>query len=260
MRNRHGFTLIELAIVLTIVGLIVGSILYGQELVRAAQARLQVSQIEKLDTAVNTFRAKYNCLPGDCPHAVSSGLSSEAQYEYDGDGSGAIEITDAASIDGDELQYFWYHLSQSRLLGGDVVPGNVPGVNSPKLAMPGQGVSGNSSGGFWFIGAFFGLSTYRPVSHYILTTNNGYSGAAGVYLGPDAYRIDSKIDDGLPGSGKITVRNGNFTQLTSGGRSRDSFIDPDDGDQLCDDGTNYNPAYAPPTATSLCAILINLRF
>jgi prepilin-type N-terminal cleavage/methylation domain-containing protein len=62
---ERGFTLIELCIVLVIIGLIVGGVLVGRDLISAAAVRAQVSQIEKYNTAVNTFRAKYGALPGD---------------------------------------------------------------------------------------------------------------------------------------------------------------------------------------------------
>jgi prepilin-type N-terminal cleavage/methylation domain-containing protein len=63
--STGGFTLIEMAIVLVVIGLIVGGVLVGQDLIRAAYIRAQISQIEKVNTAVNTFYGKYQALPGD---------------------------------------------------------------------------------------------------------------------------------------------------------------------------------------------------
>ena len=51
-----------MSIVLVIIGLIVGGILVGQSLIAAAAVRAQISQIEKYNTAVNTFRDKYGGL------------------------------------------------------------------------------------------------------------------------------------------------------------------------------------------------------
>ena len=50
---------------LVIIGLVVGGVLAGQNLVRQAQLRATVSDIEKIKTAINTFRGKYDGLPGD---------------------------------------------------------------------------------------------------------------------------------------------------------------------------------------------------
>ena len=54
-----GFTLIELSIVLVIIGLIVGGVLVGQDLIYAAKVRAQATQFERLKTAVYTFQGKY---------------------------------------------------------------------------------------------------------------------------------------------------------------------------------------------------------
>ena len=72
-----GFTLIELSVVLVIIGLIVGSVLVGQSLISAAGVRATIAQIEKYNTAANTFREKYGYLPGDIkdPDASSFGLA-----------------------------------------------------------------------------------------------------------------------------------------------------------------------------------------
>ena len=65
MHPRSGFTLVELSIVLVIIGLIAGGVLVGRDLIEAAAIRQQITQVERFKTAVQTFRTKYNGLPGD---------------------------------------------------------------------------------------------------------------------------------------------------------------------------------------------------
>lgn len=72
-----GFTLIELSIVLVVIGLIVGGVLVGQDLILAAKMRSQASYTEKLNLAILAFRVKYDCLPGDCPDAELYGLGPD---------------------------------------------------------------------------------------------------------------------------------------------------------------------------------------
>lgn len=61
-----GFTLVELAIVMTIIGLLVGGVLVGKDLIEAAELRSMVSEVNKLQTAYTHFRGKYKCRAGDC--------------------------------------------------------------------------------------------------------------------------------------------------------------------------------------------------
>ena len=60
--NQQGFTLVELAIVLVIVGLLIGGILKGQELIGNAQLSSQVTQMRGVQTAFNGFRDQFNVI------------------------------------------------------------------------------------------------------------------------------------------------------------------------------------------------------
>src|ERR1700722_13172793 len=98
--QTNGFTLIELSIVLVIIGLIVGGVLVGQDLIKAAEVRAQISQIESYNTAVNTFRGKYSKIPGDMnvPPAEQFGFTDNGCAGTAGqrDGNGLIDGEDGA--------------------------------------------------------------------------------------------------------------------------------------------------------------------
>ncbi len=89
-----GFTLIELSIVLVIIGLVVGGVLVGRDLIKAAEIRAQVNQIEQMETAYNTFKLKYNCIAGDCPNATdffgTTVSTTPLRYIVNGNGDGEI--------------------------------------------------------------------------------------------------------------------------------------------------------------------------
>src|SRR5690348_3505636 len=71
LSRRAGFTILEMSLVLILIGLIVGGVVAGQEMVKSAKLRSQVSQLEQYGAAVNTFRTKYNAWPGDLGSAIN---------------------------------------------------------------------------------------------------------------------------------------------------------------------------------------------
>lgn len=71
MRSKRGFTLIELSIVLVVIGLIVGGVLVGKDLIETSRIRQLGMELQQIKTAITTFRGKYDCLPGDCINATT---------------------------------------------------------------------------------------------------------------------------------------------------------------------------------------------
>lgn len=206
-----GFTLIEISIVLVIIGLIAGGVLFGRDLIRIAGLRGQLTQIEMLNTTVTTFRLKYNCLPGDCKHAVSLGFGTSGGDGDNGNGNGTIDLG-AVDFDSPEIRNFWYHLGQSGLTQA-YPAGNIPGINTMPLKYRGYGLEGNSAGGFHVLPGHSDLiypnePIIRPV--WLLTTSSIARDVAGVYLAIDVFYIDSKLDDGVATKGNTRVIAGDY--------------------------------------------------
>lgn len=227
--KKSGFTLIELSIVLVIIALIVGGVLLGQDLIDSAKTRGQITQIEKFQTAMNSFRLKYNCLPGDCKNASAFGMPARGIYAGEGDGNGLIEgafSNSAASNAGNQMAMgetpvFWIDLSISRLISENFSvattntwPSPAPVVGSfidgflPHASI-GQGnyvyaFSGTYNGGGYKQNGInsFGLSAVTQIAGLpCLGCMNSNPGLTVV----QAYNIDKKIDDGLPQSGAVTA-------------------------------------------------------
>src|SRR4051812_8276049 len=117
--SQHGFTLVELAIVLVIIGLIVGGVLVGQDMIKAAEVRATVGQYEKYNAAVNTFRTKYTGLPGDLNSATAArfGMVARSGAVGHGDGNGLLEGCSAGSVNGGcETMIFWRDLGFANLI------------------------------------------------------------------------------------------------------------------------------------------------
>lgn len=83
MIRNSAFTQIELSVVLVIIGLVVGGILVGRDLIEVAKVRAQLTQIGDIETQINTFITKFNCIPGDCANAtdlLGTGTASNTAY------------------------------------------------------------------------------------------------------------------------------------------------------------------------------------
>ena len=222
---KSAFTLVELSIVLVIIGLIVGGILTGQDLIHAAQIRAQVSQIEKLNNAVHTFQIKYNGIPGDLLYtqAQAFGLYTITYAPYIGntgygDGNGLITTGSGGCCQNyGEPVMFFRHLSDANLIDGNY--GSLIDIAAQVSAI-------NASNVFAFypqakIGAGASIQVGSPLDgfNYFALTNltalwGGYSlgGSKNAITAQEAYAIDTKMDDGLPATGNITAldTSGNF--------------------------------------------------
>lgn len=124
-QSQAGFTLVELAIVLVIIGLIVGGVLVGQDLIKSAETRATISQIEKFNAAATTFRDKFGGLPGDLNNSRASqfGLGpTRASGTGQGDGNGLIEGAGASTPEGlmGETVMFWSDLTTASLISSSV--------------------------------------------------------------------------------------------------------------------------------------------
>lgn len=218
--RRRGFTLIELSIVLVIIGLIVGGILVGQDMIHAAAIRAQVSQIEKYDSAVNTFKTKYHWLPGDLPAQDASGFGLEPRdgtYGR-GDGNGILQDDPGYPTDSyqqGELLGFWNDLANASLIGDPIYINNSTYVDScpqagvyPTPAEAAKCFPICKLGGAKCLVQIF-TSSSTLVTYYFLEWPSGslqFSAWPTAVITPtEAFSIDTKIDDGGPFTGRITL-------------------------------------------------------
>jgi prepilin-type N-terminal cleavage/methylation domain-containing protein len=221
---RAGITLIEMSIALVIIGLLVGAIVVGREMIESSTRRKQLSEWEQVTTLVNTFKLKYNALPGDIINANNFFAGSS-----NGTGDGKIATpswgaTDDFALWGNprmERCQFWYHLSISGLIT-ETYPVCTHGMlvidHSPKL------ISSLTAGdGFnYAVTASCQLAACSTVAftgdHYIITQakyngNSSMSLSAGnnhwqrpaPYTVSDMRQFDIKIDDGNALTGKLGV-------------------------------------------------------
>ena len=142
-RRQSGFTLIEIAIVLVIIGLLLGGILKGQELITQGRIRNVGNDFQSMTAAINLYQDRYRALPGDDPAAAARWTATNSTTTS-GNGDGTIEggYTGAETV---ESRLFWQHLRLAGLVGGATTTGAVGTANPPNAA---SGVTGVQNGAF----------------------------------------------------------------------------------------------------------------
>ena len=207
-RPRAGFTLTELAVVLVIIGLLLGAVMAGRDLIRHAEINASLKDIEKIKMGVAAYKMRRG-LPGDhsaaeqrwgsapsCPGNASSGTCN-------GNGNGRI---DSMLYTGSEATFFWQHLGLAGLIEGSFAPnwplGSLDATYAPHLTIEQWGVMATHG----LDDAYFYPNA--PQLTYLLigrlntqTYMTGYANPAVTCY--EARAIDGKIDDEKPSSGMV---------------------------------------------------------
>ena len=233
---KFGFTLVELSIVLVIIGLIIGGVLVGQDLIRAAEIRATVSQMEKYNAAVNTFRVKYGGLPGDLIYSQASAYGFFAFSGVNagsagfGDGNGLLSGTFPSVFEEGETFVFWRHLSDAQLITGSFATAGCPidpvsglvnfttmssldclfpsaklGHGNYIIVFAGDGIVYPSTGVNYF--QILGLSSNSGVLN-----NNSIKAMTPI----ETRNIDAKMDDGNPLGGRVRAMVDYYVNSTPG--------------------------------------------
>ncbi len=227
-KNR-GFTLIELSIVIVIIALIIGGIVIGQHLVNSFKVMRIASEYQKYASITNTFRIKFNALPGDMSNAQSVFGSTACPNNggsnlCNGNGDGTIEL--AGTIYSGESPRVWQHLALSQLLDTSYSGGNPSGYcDTLTTSCPTSAYTQN---------AYWGIATnITSNSYFVMDSNTTYFmlarnldgqtsiafrffGVASTIRSIDAFSVDLKLDDGNPFTGKVRAGNYDTTDTVSG--------------------------------------------
>lgn len=215
-RGEAGFTLVELAIVMMIIGLLIGGILKGQELVANAQVTATIAQIKGINGALSTFRDKYSAMAGDMANAgnrlrdCAGACATGAAGGTTGDG----RINTPAALGNvpalaDEGLLAFVHMAAADLISGvDITAAGTANFGS---ALPDAKMSGGFWLGFTQNGAATGVVGMRP-GHYLvfngLAANVAAAGQNGITTTQGA-QVDRKLDDGIPNTGDVQATGSN---------------------------------------------------
>ncbi len=223
-KRTKAFTLVELSIVIVIIGLVIAGVTAGKSLVRQAQIRGVISDINKIRAGVNSYKLQYDALPGDHATAYNYFGSNCDATPANCNGNGNKLVEASSSINDNELLRIWQHLNLSGLLPGNYTgvasaggDGNVTtgGVNVPKSPI------GNNSS-YYIIsltgaGINWAGQAVRNGNIIFLGQDQAASASHIAFLPViDAYNIDNKYDDGKPYRADILAAHANACTTGSG--------------------------------------------
>lgn len=202
----NGFTLVELAIVLMVVGVLLAGVMKGRELLQNARIGSTISQVQGFNSALDSFKKTYGAIPGDMMDpAARLPNCTAAPCTTGGNGDGRVGVTNNThTIDqgaASENRIFWRHLAAAGLIAG--VSNDYAGTpNQFGMDYPPAPI-----GGGWQIVYRDNGGVTPPSSHWFTSQSQlaNHGSRVGVYSAAEALRVERKIDDGRWNTGSVTA-------------------------------------------------------
>ncbi len=230
--KQPGFTVVEIAIVLVIIGLMLGGLLKLRELINGAKTKNLAADITNVAASVKHYQEQYKALPGDDPNVgVHLGAASRAVLATTPTASFGVACTPPAGLAGcvgnglidgawnsrtptDEAYLFWQHVRLAGLAPGSTI------VTDPAY------LPANAWGGM--IGVQSGT---KNLSYTPIKDKNGRA-IRGAYIvcsagvpGKFAKSLDVRMDDGSPDSGLMLATPENGYRLGAAARAAAAIDD-----------------------------------
>lgn len=198
-RNQSGFTLIEIAIVLVIIGLLLGGVLKGQELINSAKVKNLATDFRNIPVFIYAYQDKYKALPGDDTNiathltgGVAASACTPAAAGKCATGNGIIDGSWNATAVTDESYVFWQHVRLAGLAAGSTSTGAADYLPVNALG----GTIGLQSGSNIAANAPIKDLSATPVAirgTYVICSPN--------IMGKFAKQLDIQLDDGNTATG-----------------------------------------------------------
>ena len=196
--QQSGFTLVEIAIVLVIIGLLLGGILKGQELINSAKVKNIANDFRVIPTYIYAFQDKFKSLPGDDAQVVAHVSGATVATPAGTLGNGVINGHWNVASGTDESFLFWQHVRLANLAAG-------PTDVSDATYRPTNAVGGP-----------MGVSSVGSTPQITGMTGTYQICSRGI-LGKFAVQLDVQMDDGQPCTGSMRAVVDVGTAVTNGG-------------------------------------------
>ena len=198
-RKQSGFTLIEIAIVLVIIGLLLGGVLKGQELINSAKVKNLAQDFKNIPVYLYGFQDKFRTLPGDdgaiATHVAGGTVCTPAAANKCTVNNGVIDGAWNATTVADESFVFWQHVRLAGFMTGptdttatDYIPTNAAG-----------GITGIQSNNANF------TTITKNAAGVASPMIGGYVICSTGILGKFVKQLDATIDNGDTNTGSMRV-------------------------------------------------------
>ena len=250
MGRTAAFSLFELAVVLTIIGLLTGGIVAGQSLLRSAALRDISTTIQKFNGAVDLFREEFRGLPGDLRNATDYWGAADStpstcvttpsptKATCNGNGDRRIEVSTGSH----EMFRFWQHLANAGLIEGKF--DGIAHGSTTDAATEANSPRGRLTSSLWYTEYVGSLSSDSDRFDGMYTNVLVYGASRddappinGLLSPKEIWSLDSKIDDGKPGLGSLVVRSWPLCTTAS-------------------NSSNLTASYKLTEATPLCSLIL----
>lgn len=181
-RKQSGFTLIEIAIVLVIIGLLLGGVLKGQELINSAKVKNFAQDFKQVPLFIYGYQDKFKRLPGDDNGAI---VRFPAITTLNGTGDGSIAGNFNSVTLTDESIRFWQHVRAAGLAAG----------STDFSVLANAGLPANADGGR------LGIQMVTPIT----TLTGSYFVCSEGIQGKFAKQLDTTLDDGNTATGSMQI-------------------------------------------------------
>lgn len=185
--QQSGFTLVEIAIVLVIIGLLLGGILKGQELINSAKAKSYAQDFRTIQSALYGFQDRFKGIPGDLAGAAGKITGADTATPPATIGNGQINGVWNTTTATDESCVFWQHLRLAQFTAGNTTANCTAGDIYLQT---------NADGGR------IGISSTTPIADATPMTGTYFICSTGV-VGKIAKQLDTQLDDGNTQTGSF---------------------------------------------------------